>query len=41
MGAFIRLNVCWVALAGQDFRDQIPTHLFDLAADLRVGIVFY
>jgi hypothetical protein len=33
MGAFIRFNTCWV-----DFRDQIPTHLFDLAVNL--GIVF-
>jgi hypothetical protein len=34
MGAFIRFNTCWV-----DFRDQIPTHLFDLAVNLGIESV--
>jgi hypothetical protein len=34
LGAFIRVNVPWKEC--QDLRDQIPIHLFDLAADLGI-----
>ena len=37
MGAFIRVNVPWKGF--QDFRDQIPIHLFDLAADLGIILI--
>lgn len=32
MRAFFRFNVCGVG--SQDYRDEIPTHLLDLAADV-------
>ena len=34
MGAFLHFHVCWVG--SQDLCDLIPTHSFDLAADVDI-----